>query len=292
MRIRIGKKEEDAREKMVKVWVLRGVNKGILTTKYPKTAPTYAEIPDKSLPPNPTPSTNWLDGEKICPTGAIVAEKEKTNAGNVDLGKCIYCAKCEQAGFNFRSSQGSTKTNLSIDASAALQARFSARQRTADGEFLKNFENKWKAFAKSFHILLIDVGSCNACNLEVLNLSNPYYDLQRLGIFFTNSPKHADALVVVGALNKAMVEVLKRTYEMIPNPKLVISVGACPISGGVFQTTESFASPVGEAIPVDVEVPGCPPSPIQILQGLLVAMGKLKLHDSSLDEVKTHQGFG
>lgn len=277
---------------MVKVWVLRGVNKGILTTKYPKTAPTHTEIPDKSLPPYPTPSTDWVDGEKICPTGAIVAEKEKTNAGNIDLGKCIYCRKCERTGFDFRSSQGSTKTKVAVDASDALQARFSARSRTSDSEFLKNFESKWKAFSKSFHILMIDVGSCNACNLEVLNLSNPYYDLQRLGIFFTNSPKHADALVVVGALNKAMVDVLKRTYEMIPNPKLVVSVGACPISGGIFHTTESFASPVGEAIPVDVEIPGCPPSPIQILQGLLIAMGKLHLQSVSLDEVKPHQELG
>lgn len=124
--------------------------------------------------------------------------------------------------------------------------------------------------------MMIDVGSCNACNLEVLNLSSPYYDLTRLGFSFTNSPKHADALVVVGTLNPAMVEVLRRTYESMPEPKLVISVGACAISGGAFRGAQGFASSVNEAIPVDVTVPGCPPSPIQILEGLLLAAGKLE----------------
>lgn len=133
-----------------------------------------------------------------------------------------------------------------------------------------------RPFKRSFHILMIDVGSCNACNLEVLNLATPYYDFNRLGIFFTNSPKHADALVVVGALNKSMVEPLRRTYESMPEPKLVISVGACAISGGVFQDTEGFASPVQGVVPIDVMIPGCPPSPVQILEGLLLATGRLE----------------
>lgn len=257
----------------MKIWVLRGLKKGIITTKYPKALPANEEIPSRSMPPTPSVTTNWLDGEKICPTGAIEA-----NGGKVDLGKCVYCRKCSTAGFTFEDS--GTDSEKTPNASVALQARLPAKS-TSDEEFLRQFESKWKTFRKSFHILMLDVGSCNACNLEVLNLSNPYYDLHRLGIFFTNSPKHADALVVVGALNKAMVDVLKSTYEMIPNPKLAISIGACPISGGVFQKTDSFVSPVINVIPVDVEIPGCPPSPIQILQGLLIAMGKLNLANSS-----------
>lgn len=245
---------------MAKSWVLRGIKKGILTTKYPRNTPTEDEIPKSSIPPTPTKKADWQRGQEICPTGAI-------RDGRLDLGKCVYCQRCSKAGFEF---------NPKISDSLEAKYNLEGRGNLSYSELLKSYENEWKTFGKSFHILMIDVGSCNACNLEVQNLANPYYDLHRLGIFFTNSPKHADALVVVGALNIAMTDVLKRTYESIPNPKLVIAVGACPISGGVFQGTESLASPVNDAIPVDVVIPGCPPSPIQILQGLLISIGRLK----------------
>jgi Ni,Fe-hydrogenase III small subunit len=261
---------EHTQEQMPKIWIFRGLRKGVLTTKYPDAEPNSEELPRRSMPPQSNATSDWLKGRDVCPTRAIEVPSTVGEKGNIDLGKCIYCRKCEQAGFQF--SDAAT--------SEALQARFA--QQVSSKETLERYESHRKTFKRSFHILMIDVGSCNACNLEVLNLSNPYYDLQRLGIFFTNSPKHADALVVVGALNKAMVDVLKRTYESIPNPKLVIAVGACPISGGVFQTTSGFASPVKDAIHVDVVIPGCPPSPIQILQGLLMAMGKLKPKEAAI----------
>jgi Ni,Fe-hydrogenase III small subunit len=250
-----------------KLWVLRGLKNGILTTKYPRGLPTADEVPPKCVPPMPTSESDWQKGAEICPTGAIEAP-HGTIAGKLELGKCIYCQKCATAGFRF--SNETTETALKATFQTEAEGNISYK------EVLSKYESRWKAFSRSFHVLMIDVGSCNACNMEVLNLSNPYYDLNRLGIFFTNSPKHADALIIVGALNKAMVEVVRRTYELIPNPKLVIAIGACPISGGIFQNTEGFASPVREIIPIDVIVPGCPPSPIQILQGLLIAMGKLK----------------
>jgi Ni,Fe-hydrogenase III small subunit len=245
---------------MPKVWVLRGIKKGILTSRFPQSPPTPEEVPPSSAPPSPTQASDWTAGERLCPTGAIHEEQRR-----VDLGRCIYCRRCADAGFAFA---GPDRLGVSSLTAGVPEG--------ADEErILKELEGR-RAFKKSLHILMIDVGSCNACNLEVLNLSNPYYDLTRLGIFFTNSPKHADALVVVGALNKAMVDVLKRTYESMPHPKFVISVGACAISGGVFRGTESFVSPIQDALPVDVVVPGCPPSPVQILQGLLLATGKLE----------------
>lgn len=243
---------------MVKSWVIRGIKNGILTTKYPAKPPTTDEIPISSIPPSPSPNTSWLDGENICPTGAVQAKQGQ----NIDLGKCIYCKRCASAGFVF-----DEKDESEMGRKMALQAK-----KVVIGEW----KRQRAIFKRSFHVMMIDVGSCNACNIEVLNISNPYYDLTRLGIFFTNSPKHADALVVVGALNTAMVEVLKRTYESMPNPKFVISVGACAISGGIFHDTESFVSPIQNIIPVDVTVPGCPPTPIQILEGLLLAIGKLE----------------
>ncbi|HUK79871.1 MAG TPA: NADH-quinone oxidoreductase subunit NuoB [Nitrososphaerales archaeon] len=240
---------------MPKIWVVRGLKKGVLTTGYPNAKPTPEELPGRSQPPMPTPKADWTAGEKGCPTGAIRSGEKK-----IDLGSCIYCRLCSSAGFAFEEG----------DEVGALKASLTAGHR----EPIKQI------FGRSLHIMMIDVGSCNACNLEVLSLTNPYYDLSRLGISFTNSPKHADALIVVGALNPAMADVLKRTYESMPEPKLVISVGACAISGGIFRGAEGFVSPVGDAVPVDVMVPGCPPSPVQILEGLLLGAGRLKKEDA------------
>ena len=248
---------------MVKFWVLRGIKNRIVTTKYPAKPPTTDEIPIRSIPPSPSPNTSWVDGERICPTGVIQAQPRQS----IDLGKCIYCKRCANAGFVFDDNESEMGRKVALQAKKISVAKKDATE---------GWKGKRAIFKRSFHIMMIDVGSCNACNLEVLNISNPYYDLTRLGIFFTNSPKHADALVVVGALNTAMVEVLKRTYESMPNPKVVISVGACAISGGIFHDTESFVSPIQNIIPVDVTVPGCPPTPIQILEGLLLTVGKLE----------------
>jgi formate hydrogenlyase subunit 7 len=251
---------------MPKIWVLRGIKKGIVTTKFPKQRPTKEEIPSSSVPPTATESSDWQTGERICPTGAIQAVHQR-----VDLQKCIYCKRCINAGFVFQNTD--EKTN------AALQASL-----TKLGQ--KALLGKDRLFSRSFHVLVIDVGSCNACNLEVMNLGNPYYDLNRLGIFFTNSSKHADALIVVGALNKSMVDVVKRTYESMPEPKLVIASGACAISGGIFQGSESFVSPIQDVLPVDAVIPGCPPTPIQILEGLLLAMGKLEKKGQLFDNAE------
>jgi Ni,Fe-hydrogenase III small subunit len=244
---------------------LRGLKKGILTSKFPKSEPTSEEVPNRSIPPKALPSSDWRLGKSICPTGAIQYGGE-IERGHIDLGKCIYCQKCSEAGFSFAVEDRSTSLQVSISRSTGKEL--------SESQIVEKYEKARRVFGKSFHMLMIDVGSCNACNLEVMNLGNPYYDMNRLGIFFTNSPKHADALVVVGALNKSMVDVLRRTYESMPSPKLVIAVGTCPISGGIFQGTEGFASPIADVIPVDVIVPGCPPTPIQILQGLLIAMGR------------------
>lgn len=238
-----------------KIWILRGIKKGVVTSRFPSEAPTADETPTRSLPPEPRDDSDWRAGEAVCPTGAIQESPRK-----IHLGKCVFCRRCSSAGFAFDDA-GEVR-------SQALQAQVIQTNAT-------ELARKQQAFKKSFHVMMIDVGSCNACNLEVLNLSNPYYDLTRLGIFFTNSPKHADALIVVGALNASMVEVLKRTYESMPEPKLVVSAGACAISGGVFQGTESFVSAVQDVVPVDAVIPGCPPSPIQILEGLLLVTGRL-----------------
>ncbi|HTP55673.1 MAG TPA: NADH-quinone oxidoreductase subunit NuoB [Thermoplasmata archaeon] len=123
-------------------------------------------------------------------------------------------------------------------------------------------------------MFLVDVGSCNACNLEVIALANPFYDSQRLGVFFTNSPRHADALLVVGVPTEPMVEPVRRAYEAMPGPKAVIAVGACPISGGAFRGNPGLRASIDELVPVDIYVPGCPPTPVQILDAILTLVGR------------------
>ena len=126
---------------------------------------------------------------------------------------------------------------------------------------------------KSLAIRHVDAGSCNGCELELHALNNPYYRLEGLGIHFVASPRHADLLLVTGPVTKHMEAALKRTYEAMPEPRLVVALGDCGRNGGIFCKKQNYAcrGGVSGAIPVDVEVPGCPPDPEAILQGIISA---------------------
>ena len=118
----------------------------------------------------------------------------------------------------------------------------------------------------------VDAGSCNGCELEINALNNPYYNIEGLGIKFVASPRHADMLLVTGPVSRHMEEALRRTFDATPEPKLVIAVGDCGCTGGIFGESYASCGRVANVIPVDVEVPGCPPSPIEILRGILGAV--------------------
>jgi len=118
----------------------------------------------------------------------------------------------------------------------------------------------------------VDAGSCNACELEIHALNNPYYNIEGLGIRFVASPRHADMLLVTGPVSRHMEEALKRTYDATPAPKLVVAVGDCGRDGGPFCGSYASCNGVGNVIPVDVVVPGCPPEPVEILRGILTAV--------------------
>ena len=118
----------------------------------------------------------------------------------------------------------------------------------------------------------IDAGSCNGCELEIHALSNPIYNLEGLGIRFVASPRHADMLLVTGPVSKHMEVALRRTYAATPDPKLVVAVGECGCTGGIFGESYASCGRVSNVIPVDVAIPGCPPSPTRILQGILAAL--------------------
>jgi Ni,Fe-hydrogenase III small subunit len=119
----------------------------------------------------------------------------------------------------------------------------------------------------------VDAGSCNGCELEIHALNNPFYNLEGLGIRFVASPRHADLLLVTGPVSKHMEAALLRTYEATPAPKLVVALGDCGCTGGVFGESYASRGRVSNVIPVDVAVPGCPPTPTRILQGILTALG-------------------
>lgn len=127
-------------------------------------------------------------------------------------------------------------------------------------------------FAGALTIRHVDAGSCNGCELEINALNNPYYNLEGLGIKFVASPRHADMLLVTGPVSRHMVTALKRTYEATPEPKLVVAIGDCGCTGGIFGENYASCGRVSNVIPVDVAVPGCPPTPLTIMQGILTAI--------------------
>jgi Ni,Fe-hydrogenase III small subunit len=122
---------------------------------------------------------------------------------------------------------------------------------------------------RSLSIRQVDAGSCNGCELEIHALNNAFYDLERFGLRFVASPRHADVLMVTGPVTKNMREALERTYNATPNPKWVVAVGDCALDGGLFAGSYACTGGVSEVIPVDLHIRGCPPSPLQLLKGLL-----------------------
>jgi len=130
-------------------------------------------------------------------------------------------------------------------------------------------------FGRSLHIRTVDTGSCAVCESEIRMLGAPHYDLHRLGFFFTPAPRHADLLLVTGPAVRASDTLLLKTVDATPDPKAVIAVGACAL-GGIYEEDELVHGSVDTVVAVDVSVPGCPPSPLALLQGLLVAVGRLE----------------
>lgn len=127
---------------------------------------------------------------------------------------------------------------------------------------------------RSLHIREVDAGSCNGCEIEIVALNNPFYDLERFGLHFVASPRHADCLLVTGPVTRNMADPLKRTYEAMPAPKFVVAVGDCARDCGIFAGGYGVFGPVSAVVPVDVVVAGCPPTPQMILSGILAALRK------------------
>jgi len=151
-----------------------------------------------------------------------------------------------------------------------------AKDEALSVELGKTLENgAYRRLGRSLAIRFVDAGSCNACELETQALGNPYYDMERFGLHFVASPRHADVLMVTGPVTKNMAEALVRTYDAMPSPKWVVALGDCALGGGCFAGSYAIVGGVSDVVPVNLHIPGCPPAPEVILKGLIGLMDKV-----------------
>lgn len=233
-------------------WVLKGLRTGVKSSAYPgrpEDAPGVS--PGRPMGTRLKSATAADELVVRCPTQAIARD----NGGiAIDQGRCIHCSRCRR----------------DVEEAAAWEPGYEWAAQTSDAATaLRKLAG---IFGRSLHVRFVDAGACGACMSEARQINNPYYNLHRLGFFITPSPRTADVLLVAGPISDAMRLPLRKTYEAMPTPKRVVAIGACAASGGVFGPSFAALGGVAEIIPVDVIVPGCPPPPLAILHGLLVAV--------------------
>jgi Ni,Fe-hydrogenase III small subunit/formate hydrogenlyase subunit 6/NADH:ubiquinone oxidoreductase subunit I len=266
---------------------------GVVTTSYPETPP---EVSNRARGKPEIDWTNWKDARPataICPTGAIEFHDERTTrTATLDLGKCIFCGLCADVDKAIRMTN---QCELAARRRATLQ--FTAKYHLASngtherllegppaspggdsldvlGRLLQTRVHSM--LGRSLHIRQVDAGSCNGCEVEIHGLNSPIYDLERFGIHFVASPRHADMLLVTGPVTRNMELALRKTYDATPEPRLVVAVGACGCTGGIFGVNYATCGGVDSVIPVDVYIPGCPPNPHALLHGILLAVGRVR----------------
>lgn len=203
-----------------------------------------------------------------CPSSAVVLDRNMREIG-FNLDECIFCSLCAQicpAG----------AITISGDFELAQKYRGALRFLTYEDLGVRMEAKIRKIFGRSLHIREVDAGSCNGCDYEINAMTNPLNDLERFGVHFVASPRHADMLLVTGAVTRNMESALRKTYQAVPDPKLVVAVGACACSGGIFRDSYAAQGGVDAVLPVDVYIPGCPPRPQAIIYGVLKALDPLK----------------
>jgi Ni,Fe-hydrogenase III small subunit/ferredoxin len=272
---------------------------GVVTTSYPQTSP---EISSQARGKPEIDWANWKDARAaaaICPTRAIsYQDANGQRTARFDLAECIFCGLCAEVDKDIRMTNicelaAARRAQLRTSATYKLrpdgghetllklgpdnQSVVSGTSSPASLDRLGNALEKQirRVLGRSLHIREVDAGSCNGCEIEIVGLNSPVYDIERFGIHFVASPRHADMLLVTGPVTRNMELALRKTYDAMPAPRLVVAVGACGCSGGIFGRNYATCGGVDSILPVDVYIPGCPPNPHALLHGILLAIGRL-----------------
>ena len=259
--------------------LLRPLRSRVVTSPYPRDT-ALSDRADRGVPVL-DPARCTLSGacETVCPTGAITIEESGNGPAqwSIDHGRCVACGDCVRAcptaAVHAESeidpvapTRGSLVRTWTVGNAGGRMSR-----EGAEAELKSAISRKLR---RSLHVRQLDSGSCNGCDWEMNTLLNPVHDLQRLGIDFVASPRHADLLLVTGAMTRNLVQAARLTYEAMPEPRLVVAVGACA-AGGMFGESYATAGGIEAVLPVDIFISGCPPRPESLIRGLLAAVGRM-----------------
>ncbi len=240
---------------------------GYRTYPYPNKEPVLPErFRGQPVLPTEPCATNCHACVDVCPSGAVQRSDEGIG---IDLGRCIFCGACAE-------SCPSGALKFSQDHRLATRKRDELQTGAGELQLATVFDQRMqKLFGRSLKLRQVSAGGCNACEADLNVLGTLVFDMGRFGIQFVASPRHADGILVTGPVTVNMKSALLDTYAAVPEPKLVIASGACAIGGGPFRGSPEVHNGIGDLLPVDLYIPGCPPHPLTILDGLLRLLGRI-----------------
>jgi Ni,Fe-hydrogenase III small subunit/formate hydrogenlyase subunit 6/NADH:ubiquinone oxidoreductase subunit I len=204
----------------------------------------------------------------VCPTGALRTQGEVA----IDLGACLFCLDCMRScakggiSFTVQHAMATDKREDLIFSGGEMRLAHALEKQML------------RVFGRSLKLRQVSAGGCNACEADTNVLNTLFFDLGRFGVQFVASPRHADGILVTGPISRNMELALRKTYEAVPDPKIVIACGTCSISGGIYRDHSETLSGISSIFPVNLFIPGCPPHPMSILDGLMRLLGKIEQH--------------
>lgn len=258
------------------LWTLLGLMQGKQTAPWPLAEGADGQVGFIGMPRyEPARCTDECRScADVCPTRAITmrsAEDQSDGTSgrlDVDYGRCVVCQLCTEA-----CPTGAMAP--SADWAFGARRREDLVWRAAPSELSAPPVESRRRFRRSLHVRHVDAGSCNGCESELQALNNPFYNLHRLGIFFTASPRFADLLLVTGPVTNAMLTPLRATYEAMPEPRWVMAIGTCAVSGGIAEGGYASGHGLDGVLPVDVYLPGCPPNPAAVVHALMMFLERV-----------------